>query len=59
MAPQVQQKQSFLGKLGGALGKVGQVALPIALNAYGNGPQKKPLQPLQSRQFTLPGFNAG
>lgn len=55
-----EKKKGFWSKLGGALGKVGQVALPIAMNAYGNGPVKKPLLP--SRQTTpnfsssLPGF---
>lgn len=58
---QPEQKQGFWGKLGGALGKVGQVALPILLDRYGNGP-KKPLggMPMPSKQTNtfsnLPGF---
>lgn len=56
-----QKKKGFWGKLGGALGKVGQVALPIALNAYGNGQQKQTTPLLPSRQTvpnvaSLPGF---
>ena len=57
---QPEKKRGFWGKLGGALGQVGQVALPIAMNAYGSGQQNKPLLP--SRQTvpnystSLPGF---
>src|SRR5262249_11237528 len=61
MATPEQKKKGFWGKLGGALGKIGQVALPITLNAYGNGQQKPQTPLLPSRQTvpnvsTLPGF---
>lgn len=53
--PTPEKKKGFWGKLGGALGAAGSVALPILLNKYGNGPAQKP-KLLPSRQ-TVP--NAG
>jgi hypothetical protein len=57
-----EQKKGFWGKVGGALGKVGQVALPIALDMYGNGPKGKITTPGMPKATgannfaNLPGF---
>src|SRR5215510_1179216 len=58
-AAQPEEKKGFWSKLGGWAGKVGQVALPILLDKYGNGPAKK-IKPLTSKQTvpnmgTMPG----
>lgn len=66
VAPQPEEHKGFWGKLGSALGQASEVALPIVMNAYGNGPNNgaipKTQKLLPSRQTTpnystsLPGF---